>query len=31
MGLSEGDIVEVTLRKLKEEKKVEGGEATKTV
>jgi AbrB family looped-hinge helix DNA binding protein len=31
MGLSEGDIVEVTIRKLREEKKVEGGEAPKTV
>jgi AbrB family looped-hinge helix DNA binding protein len=26
MGLAENDIVEVTIRKLKEEKKAEGGE-----
>ena len=32
MGLAEDDIVEVTIRKLKEEKKVEdGGGETKTV
>jgi len=31
MGLSEGDIVEVTIKKLKEEKRIESGEPVKTV
>jgi bifunctional DNA-binding transcriptional regulator/antitoxin component of YhaV-PrlF toxin-antitoxin module len=31
MGLAEDDIVEVTIKKLKEEKKVEGGGASKAV
>ena len=31
MGLSEGDIVEVTIKKLKEEKRIESGEPVKAV